>query len=1025
MSPSRWSEVRRIFHEALDVQPPARTNYVNQQCGSNEELRAEVHRLLLLHAGSNAALDRPAVPESFLEGMFPRRVFRDGETVGGRYLIERFAGEGGMGEVYAAQDTHLGERVALKTLRPELAGDDAALERFRREVQLARRVTHPNVCRVFDLQQAADANGNPVHFLTMEWLTGETLSEFLVREAPLAADRALSMARQLAAGLDAAHAAGVVHRDFKPGNVIVATTPGEPRLAITDFGLARTPAGSVEVTAGTAAGIGTPAYMAPEQIEGKAAGPAADIYALGIVLYEMVTARRPYEASTPMAMASMKARRTPDGPATINSKLQRHWDWTILRCLSVDPEKRFARAGDVVAALESPVSGFRGGIASALFQRRVVAGTVAAAAMLGLTAWLSTASTPTAEALDWFAKGAEALHDGVPHKASRLLEQAVRTGPEFVEARARLAEAYLDLDLGSRAKDEILRATASLSWRTPRETRDLVEAVGAAVLRDFPASQVALERRAASQQSPREKAAAHLDLGWLYVRASKPAEAVREFEAALAADPNSAAAHLRLGVLAGRRQQLDAATAHFREAERLFRLTGNYEGLGETLLARARALRNARNVTEAAAELSGAEQLARSTSSPVLEVRTVFEQSLLRLREGKLTEAESLAARGRERAQAEGLEALSAQGLNDLGVAALNQYKLDEAERYLRQAADVSERVGSDGNRARAHLNWASTRLRLGDPRGALQHTAIAAEYYRTAGISESLQTALLVEVDARYDSGEHAASAESAAELAAMARKAGDGLHEALALERIAKAARVSGDWKIAVEQYRRAAAIHQAAGRKLQHAYALANEGDVWSAMNRTTEAEALWRKAEQVGGAEGGLPERLQWLRAEAAGFEGRWADAARLARAAMSGNATRSPLRRAMELTLLGDAESRLRSTAPARRHLTEAAALLGPDTLAEVRLALALAQARLEIDSGARPRAGDISAKGFEEAVRLRMPLIGAKAGLLAAACGRLTPEAAIETLREKWDAEALDRFLARRDLEPVRKETIR
>jgi tetratricopeptide (TPR) repeat protein len=291
--------------------------------------------------------------------------FLPGALLAGRYRIVRFIARGGMGEVFEVDDLELQERVALKTVRPEVARDETAIERFKREIQLARKVTHPNVCRIFDVshhrEQGMEGIGIPrgaVIFLTMELLPGETLAERLRRTGPLPPDLALPIVRQVAEALHAAHQAGVVHRDLKPGNVILAEGRGGVRAVVTDFGLARReksledPRGA-DLT-GAAGVVGTPAYLAPEQIEGKESTPAVDIYALGIVLYEMLTGRVPFLGDTALSTAVKRLQEPPPSPRVHVPGLARHWESAILRCLARDPADRFATAPELVEALTRP-----------------------------------------------------------------------------------------------------------------------------------------------------------------------------------------------------------------------------------------------------------------------------------------------------------------------------------------------------------------------------------------------------------------------------------------------------------------------------------------------------------------------------------------------------------------------------------------------------------------------------------------------------------------------------------------------
>jgi serine/threonine protein kinase len=247
--------------------------------------------------------------------------FAAGAVVAGRYRIVSLAGRGGMGEVYRAYDDKLEQPVALKFLPAALSQDGAALARFHNEVRTARQVSHPNVCRVYDI---GEWQGMP--FLSMEYVDGEDLASLLRRIGRLPSDKAVEIARRLCAALAAAHEKGVLHRDFKPGNIMIN---GRGQVLITDFGLA---ALAAQVT-GPEARYGTPAYMAPEQLAGNQASVRSDIYALGLVLYEMFTGRRPFEAQTREELLRMEETGAPAGPGTLVRDLDPAVERVILRCL--------------------------------------------------------------------------------------------------------------------------------------------------------------------------------------------------------------------------------------------------------------------------------------------------------------------------------------------------------------------------------------------------------------------------------------------------------------------------------------------------------------------------------------------------------------------------------------------------------------------------------------------------------------------------------------------------------------------
>jgi eukaryotic-like serine/threonine-protein kinase len=289
-------------------------------------------------------------------GFDPR--FAPGAKIADRYRIVKLIGEGATGEVYEAYDEALREPIALKTLRVQVASHAVTVGRFRREIQLARKVTHRNVCRTYDFGRHEIPNGPEVIFLTMELLRGESLARRMRELGRFTTDQALPLVSQMTAGLEAAHQAGVIHRDFKPGNLVLVPEPGAapddpPRLVITDFGLARRPGAGEETITTTGEALGTPLYMAPEQVASgvEPVTPATDIYALGIVLFEMLTAEMPFKGSSMTVMTLKRIKEKPISPRTILPDLDPRWEAAIMRCLERDPARRFQTAAEVEGAL--------------------------------------------------------------------------------------------------------------------------------------------------------------------------------------------------------------------------------------------------------------------------------------------------------------------------------------------------------------------------------------------------------------------------------------------------------------------------------------------------------------------------------------------------------------------------------------------------------------------------------------------------------------------------------------------------
>src|SRR3989454_11161263 len=266
--------------------------------------------------------------------------FVPGTMLAERYRIVGLVGKGGMGEVYRADDLKLGQPVALKFLPEHLLSDGAALARFHREVRVARQVSHKNVCRVYDI---GEVDGR--HFLSMEYIKGEELSSLLRRIGRLPQDKAIQIARQICAGLAAAHDVGVLHRDLKPSNVMI-DEHGNARIL--DFGLA----GLVEEFSDDEMRAGTPAYMSPEQIEGQEQTVKSDLYSLGVVLYELFTGKKAFETTTLNELIKLRrSDATPTNPTAIVRDLDPLVEKVIDRCIQKDPSLRPSSAIQVAAAL--------------------------------------------------------------------------------------------------------------------------------------------------------------------------------------------------------------------------------------------------------------------------------------------------------------------------------------------------------------------------------------------------------------------------------------------------------------------------------------------------------------------------------------------------------------------------------------------------------------------------------------------------------------------------------------------------
>jgi Tol biopolymer transport system component len=356
-----WDRIEHVYHGARDLEGTDRVRFLDQQCGSNAAMRRHVEALLAQDDTPDSFLNRPVVDVAAgWRSLAEHLILRAGSAIGPYEVVEP-VGAGGMGEVYRARDTKLGRDVALKVLPEGFSLDRDRLARFTREAQVLASLNHPNIAAIYELE---DASG--VQALVLEFVEGPTLAERISRGAMLL-DEALPIVRQIADALEAAHARGIIHRDLKPSNVKVRP---DGTVKILDFGLAKTlesvvtPEGSSDPATVTSPGItrqdivlGTAPYMSPEQARGRPVDQRADIWAFGVVLYEMLTGRQPFVR--------------PTIPDTLAAVLKEDPDWTIVpletgtllrRCLEKNPARRLRHIGDALPLLglrEGPVSDVR------------------------------------------------------------------------------------------------------------------------------------------------------------------------------------------------------------------------------------------------------------------------------------------------------------------------------------------------------------------------------------------------------------------------------------------------------------------------------------------------------------------------------------------------------------------------------------------------------------------------------------------------------------------------------------------
>src|SRR5213080_404360 len=310
-----------------------------------------------------------------------------GSLFDGRYRIQRKLGAGGMANVYLAEDQELGRRVAIKILNERHANDDQFVERFRREAQNAAALSHPNIVSIYD---RGEAEGS--YYIAMEYLDGRSLKELIVSRGPAPVGVAVEYARQILSALRFAHRHGIVHRDIKPHNVLV---DGEGRVKVTDFGIAR--AGTSQMTE-TGSIVGTAQYLSPEQAKGGEVDPRSDLYSLGVVLYELLTGKTPFDGETPVEIAMKHLSTTPRPPSKLRPDVPRELDMVVMRALAKNPDERYQSADEMEADLERVARGARVSAATVDSATQVLKRPAAATAVVGGATAATMIATPASAA---------------------------------------------------------------------------------------------------------------------------------------------------------------------------------------------------------------------------------------------------------------------------------------------------------------------------------------------------------------------------------------------------------------------------------------------------------------------------------------------------------------------------------------------------------------------------------------------------------------------------------------------------
>lgn len=829
-----------------------------------------------------------------------------------------------MGVVYLAEDTVLGRRVAIKTIHSRKGPTDRHFRaRFLREARAVSALSHPHIATIYDYGETAE--GEP--YIVMELIKGETLGELMLTEK-ITISRAIEIIKQVAEALAEAHRQGIIHRDIKPTNVAIDE---RGRVKVLDFGLAKqiaTEGGDVTdperqtlMVTHTREGliVGTPMYLSPEQALGNEVDARSDLFSLGGLLYECIAGKPPFFGKSPAEICAKVLRDDPPPPSTINEDVPAELDRIALRSLEKAPEDRYQTADELIADLRAieaqqlsdasntvtriipssvgtrPTGTFA--TISDIFRRpRLPVGYVVAAVVaiiiLGVAGWYflrPRAHQPNAEALRLYETGTNALRAGSFFQASKALTLATTSDDQFALAHARLAEAWMELDYGDKAKDELLRVGELSPNRSLFTSVDALylDAITATVRRDFTRAVSAYADIVKAQPN---QSYVYVDLGRAYEKNNQLDKAIESYTTAANKDSQNAIAFLRLGVLQGRKHNLNEANAAFDRADVTYQALGNVEGRAEVALQRGVLLNDiAGKLPEARAQLEQAREIAKVVSNTFQQIKILFQLSSVAIKEGQGDQGQQYASEATQLAQANQMDSLIARGNIELGNVFLTRGNYSEAEKYFQQALDVAQRYNGKQNEARARLSLASVHIQRGESERGLSFIEQALAFYQPGGYRTETSQALILRGRAYKQKGNYKAALQSFQEQLKLAEQIGDQSQIAYAHGSLGSLLMTQEQYSEAKTHFEEGRTRYHSMGQQLFEGYALMNLGAANWRLGNYEETRAMLQQATEIARQKGGsftaLQAAINLVEADIALSERKFADAEAKAKQAL--------------------------------------------------------------------------------------------------------------------------------------------
>jgi tetratricopeptide (TPR) repeat protein/predicted Ser/Thr protein kinase len=806
-----------------------------------------------------------------------------GQTVSHYRILEKL-GEGGMGVVYLAEDQHLARRVAIKFLT---STDHHYRARFIREARAVSALTHPNIAIVHDYGETT--SGQP--FLVMEFVKGKSLSELL--EEGLTLRRSVEIVSSIAEALAEAHHHGIVHRDIKPSNIIVNE---RGQVKVLDFGLVKhlfePPSSEVDLDAQTIYStqtrsdviVGTPLYLSPEQATGKQIDGRSDLFALGALLYECLTGRSAFSGASVLEIGAQIIHVTPPTPSQVNAQVTPSLDRITMKALQKKVEDRYQSADEMVTDLQAAIVGLGGNgvpvisksnrqtpgevrrATSALAtltmqlrrQRFSLVSFIATIVLSGLAIWAlihfwpRTYYQPSAAAREWYEIGSDGLRNGAYHQASKALQQAIAIDSNYALARARLAQAWTELDYIDKAKDELLAVTTLTRGGAAISPKDALylDAVTAMVRRDF--REAVKTYSAIAEQSP-EESQVYVDLGYAYENDGQPDKALENYLKAIPLNNGQyATAYLRAGIVYYRQQEREKALGMLEKAEELYRAASNNEGVNEVLRHRGALYREAGSYNEAQAQFQQCLDAARAMGLEAQQISALIDLSYLASTRGQAAEAESYAQQAVSIAEQKQLDNFAAAGLLELGNSYSAKQDFEKAEHYFNQAIQLARANKGRVTEAKGMSNLGGLYISTLRIDQGLQLVQQALTFFQQGNYPTSVSLCLTQMIRGNRRQGDYSAALQAANQKLELARKDGTQPAMANAYSEIGAVLLDREDLPAALKHYEDAYNIYYSLNNTLRIFFNKANRGNTLWRLGHYDQAgpllDEVWKAIDQ---------------------------------------------------------------------------------------------------------------------------------------------------------------------------------